>query len=399
MVQRIDYYTLLSRAVESLERDAYAARGVIYDHEHKALLERLTSSGSPCSDADIAREEQAFRDAIRRIEFPDNGVELARGPPRQPAATAWPNSTREKARALRREFPQAPANEAERAAANDAKREPQWEAKPAARRRWDDATDEDANGKPPGRPLEPAPEIVQEGEPSWNGEERKFGSLAKMAALYMLAAAIVVGAGALGYAYLIGAIDLPWHPQGLGRATPRSERAILYEADQSGGTAKPVEGTAVWRTRMEPTGPAGKSDMLVTLDAEIPEPHIALTMKLSHVGEAGGSMSHLLELGFAKPEELPFGGISRIANIGTKATETGASESLVGTTINFAPGQFMFGLLGMKDVVGQNVERLRTQNWLELTIIFANGAAYRLAIEKGASGERAFNEAFAKWGQ
>jgi hypothetical protein len=394
MVQRIDYYTLLSRAVESLERDAYAARGVIYDHEHEALLERLASSGSPCSDADIAREEQAFRDAIRRIEFPDNGVEIARGPPRQPAATAWPDSAREKPRALRREFPQAPANEAERAAPDDAKREPKWEAKPAARRRWDDAADE-----PPGRPLEPAPEIVQEDEPSWNGEERKFGSLAKMAALYMLAAAIVVGAGALGYAYLIGAIDLPWHPQGLGRSTPRSERAILYEADQSPGTAKLVVGTAVWRTRVEPTGPAGKSDMLVTLDAEIPEPHIALTMKLGHVGEAGASMSHLLELGFAKPEELPFGGISRISNIGMKAAETGASESLIGTTINFAPGQFMFGFLGMEDAVRQNVERLRTQNWLELTVIFANGAAYRLAIEKGASGERAFNEAFAKWGQ
>jgi len=399
MVQRIDYYTLLSRAVESLEPDAYAARGVIYDHEHKALLKRLASSGSPCSDADIAREEQAFRDAIRRIEFPDNGVEIARDPQREPAATAWPNSAREKARALRREFPHVPANEAERAAANDAKREPKWEAKPAARRRWDDPTAEDTNRKPPGRPIEPAPELVQEDEPSWIGEERKFRSLAKMAALYMLAAAIVVGAGALGYAYLIGAIDLPWHPQGLGRATPRSERAILYEASQSAGTAKPVEGKAIWRTRMEPTGPAGKSDMLVTLDVEIPEPHIALTMKLSHVGEAGASMSHLLEMGFAKPEELPFGGILRISNIGTKATETGASESLVGTTINFAPGQFMFGLLGMEDVVRQNVERLRTRNWLEFTIIFANGAAYMLAIEKGASGESAFNEAFAKWGQ
>jgi hypothetical protein len=395
----VDHFTPLSRAVASIDRDAYAARFAVYDRAHKVLLRRLATAESACSEADVAREEQAFRDAIRRIEFPDNGVEIARGPPRQPAATAWPNSAREKARALRREFPQPPANEVERATPDDAKREPKWEAKPAARRRWDDAADEDANGTPPGRPLEPAPEIVQEDEPSWNREERKFGSLAKMAALYMLAAAIVVGAGALGYAYLIGAIDLPWHPQGLGRATPRSERAILYEADQSAGTAKPVEGTAVWRTRMEPTGPAGKSEMLVTLDAEIPEPHIALAMKLSHVGEAGGSMSHLLELGFAKPEELPFGGISRISNIGMKAAATGASESLVGTTINFAPGQFMFGLLEMKDVVGQNVERLRTQNWLELTIIFANGAAYRLAIEKGASGERAFNEAFAKWGQ
>jgi hypothetical protein len=107
----------------------------------------------------------------------------------------------------------------------------------------------------------------------------------------------------------------------------------------------------------------------------------------------------LLELRFLKPEELPFGGITRISNIAMKAAETDAGESLVGTSINIAPGQFMFGLLGVEDVVKQNVQRLRTQNWLEFTIIFGNGAAYTLSIEKGASGQKAIDEALAKWGQ
>ena len=98
MVQRIDYYMLLSRAVESLERDAYAARGVVYDREHKALLKRLISSSAPCSDADIAREEEAFRDAIRRIEFADDDEptlvpqdEPVEAPPPEPRRPpVWP---------------------------------------------------------------------------------------------------------------------------------------------------------------------------------------------------------------------------------------------------------------------------------------------------------------------
>src|SRR6202051_954062 len=134
MVQRVDYFALLSRAVQSLERDAYAARGAIYDREHKALLKRLISSSSPCSDADIAREEQAFRDAIRRIEFPDlgfpdGGVQAPRTAQREPAAAAWPASGREKARALRREFPSAPAIDPERAAPGEATLEATLEAK------------------------------------------------------------------------------------------------------------------------------------------------------------------------------------------------------------------------------------------------------------------------------
>ncbi len=198
---------------------------------------------------------------------------------------------------------------------------------------------------------------------------------------------------------MIGAIDLTWLARWPGQAAAPSERAILYQGGQSDRNGKPVEGKAIWRTRTEPNGSAGKPDTVVTLDAEIPEQHIALTMTLSRVGDAGSGMSHLLELRFARPEELPFGGISRISSIGMRGAETDASESLFGTSINIAPGQFMFGLLGVEEVVRQNVQRLRTQNWLDFSIIFVNGPAATLTVEKGVSGQRTINEALAKWGQ
>ncbi len=390
MVQRIDYYTLLSRAVKSLERDAYAARGVVYDREHKALLKRLISSSAPCSDADIAREEQAFRDAMRRIEFPDQGVPAERGPQREPKAT-WPSSAREKARALRREFPQVPADDPQRTAPTEANREPQR----AARRRWD-ASYEEAGRPPLIQPVEPRPGDLEDAETDWNAEELKSRPFLRLAIVCVLVAAAVIGVGALGYSYVVGTLDFGWLGRAPGEAASQSERAVLYEGGQSGRTGTPVEGKAVWRTRMEPNG--SKPDMVVTLDAEIPDPHVTLAMTLSRVADSGG-ISHLLELRFAQPEELPLGGIARVSNIAMKSAETDAGESLVGTSINIAPGQFMFGLLGVEDVVKQNVERLRTQSWLEFTIIFGNGAAYTLSVEKGASGQKAIDEALAKWGQ
>src|SRR6267154_2808466 len=71
MTLNVDHFTPLSRAVASIDRDSYAARFAVYDREHKALLRRLATAEVPCSDVDIAREERAFRDAIRRIEFAD----------------------------------------------------------------------------------------------------------------------------------------------------------------------------------------------------------------------------------------------------------------------------------------------------------------------------------------
>lgn len=352
MVQKVEYYTLLSRAVQSLERDAYAARGAVYDREHKALLKRLISSSAPCTTADIAREEQAFRDAVRQIEFPEHGVQAARDPQREPAAATWPSSSREKARSLRRETPAEPENDVSLAASPEAKR-------------------------------------------PWGA-----GSFVRLAAHYMLIAAIVVGVGSLGYAYMVDAIELSWLTLWSGQAAaPSSERAILQEVLKLGQPGNAAEGKAVWGTRTVTNGPSGEPDTVVTIDVEIPEQHMAIAMSFSREADAGAGMSHLLEVRIARPEQLPFGGISRIANIAMKGTQTEPGQSLVGTSINIAPGQFMFGLLGVPDVVQQNLQRLRTQNWLDFALIFENGAPYTLSVEKGASGERAINEALAKWGQ
>jgi hypothetical protein len=102
MTPNADYFTPLSRAVASIDRDSYAARFAVYDREHKALLRRLATADSPCSDADVAREEQAFRDAIRRIECADEFAEegeqptlvpqdepVEEAPPEPRRAAAW----------------------------------------------------------------------------------------------------------------------------------------------------------------------------------------------------------------------------------------------------------------------------------------------------------------------
>jgi hypothetical protein len=82
----VDHFTPLSRAVASIDRDAYAARFAAYDQAHKALLRRLATAESGYSEADIAREEQAFRDAIRRIEFADHDGQPTLVPQDEPLA-------------------------------------------------------------------------------------------------------------------------------------------------------------------------------------------------------------------------------------------------------------------------------------------------------------------------
>jgi hypothetical protein len=86
MMLQTDYFTPLSQAVASIDRDSYAARFAVYDREHKALLRRMATADSRCSAADVAREEEAFRDAIRRIELADGDEQPTLVPKDEPAA-------------------------------------------------------------------------------------------------------------------------------------------------------------------------------------------------------------------------------------------------------------------------------------------------------------------------
>jgi hypothetical protein len=90
MLQKLDHFTPLSRAVASIDRDSYAARFAVYEREHKALLRRLANADEPLSDDDIVREEQAFRDAIRRIEFADEDHEPTLVPQDEPVEAPAP---------------------------------------------------------------------------------------------------------------------------------------------------------------------------------------------------------------------------------------------------------------------------------------------------------------------
>jgi len=392
MVQKVDYFAVLSRAVEQLERDAYAARGAVYDREHKALLKRLISSSAPCSDADIAREEDAFRDAVRRIEFPDHEAQSPRAARREPAEASWPGAARARAR---RDLTPDPVIEPEQLNARQRRR--QWDSEEDDRAEGAEAAPRDlSHDESPRKPIGPEIDFQAGGrefaEPEWDAEEEKpRRPFLKVALIYLLVMVVVLGAAALGYAYVMGLLDFKATRSEVAAPT---EQAFLYEGGQA-GVGKPSLGKATWQTRLEP----GKSDLIVTLDAEISDPPIALAMTLARVTDPSSGMSHLFELSFRSPAPAPLGGVARVSNIAMRASQDSASESLVGTSVNIAPGQFMFGLLGVADVVRENLQRLRGENWLDFTLVFGNGAAYTLSVEKGASGERAMSDALASWGQ
>jgi len=172
------------------------------------------------------------------------------------------------------------------------------------------------------------------------------------------------------------------------------QRAAIYSVGEA--NAEAIVGSATWQTRIDSSGP-GKPATVIMLDAQIPERQIVLTMSIAR--EAGGAGTHLIDMRFAHPQALPFGGISAVPKIVMKAAETDLGDDLIGRSFSAGEGRFLFGLLDMQDSLARNIEALRSRPWMGILINFADGPMQMLNIEKGSSGQRAFDDALAKWEQ
>jgi hypothetical protein len=63
-----DYYPLLKRAVEGLEKSTGEARRTLYERARTALVDQLRGMTPPLAEAEITRERLALEEAVRKVE-------------------------------------------------------------------------------------------------------------------------------------------------------------------------------------------------------------------------------------------------------------------------------------------------------------------------------------------
>ncbi len=80
-----------------------------------------------------------------------------------------------------------------------------------------------------------------------------------------------------------------------------------------------------------------------------------------------------------------------------KSGEQTNGSRLAGATAKVTSGLFLVGLSATESDMQRNLQMLKEQPWFDIPLIYENGRRAILAFEKGAAGERAFQEAFSVW--
>jgi hypothetical protein len=180
---------------------------------------------------------------------------------------------------------------------------------------------------------------------------------------------------------------------------PVAQRVVLYDEDPSDPKGKQYVGSVVWRTEQIKATGSQKADIAVRADIEIPDRKFKMTMSFRRNTDSSLPASHTAELTFILPQDFAGGGVSNVPGILMKSNEQARGTPLAGLAVKVTDGFFLVGLSNVDADRQRNIQLLKERSWFDVPLVYTNQRRAIIAIEKGAPGERAFNDAFAAWGE
>jgi hypothetical protein len=182
-----------------------------------------------------------------------------------------------------------------------------------------------------------------------------------------------------------------------GMSEPAPARAVLYEEDPLDPHGKRSVGTVTWHSAPG-TGSGPASAVTIKCDIEI-EKQMSITLSLRRNVDEELPASHIMEVKFNLPDDEIRNGVSTLKGIKMKSAESARGAALSGQIAKVTPKFFMVALSAAETDMKRNIQLLKDLSWFDIPIVYSSGNRAILAIEKGASGDRAFKDAFAAWGQ
>src|SRR5229473_1815094 len=193
--------------------------------------------------------------------------------------------------------------------------------------------------------------------------------------------------------------DRVGQPSSTDQVAPVAQRVVLYDEDPSDPKGKQYVGSVIWRTEPVKPGAGQQPDLAVRADIEIPDRKFKMTMSFRRNTDTSLPASHTAELTFILPPDFAGGGVGNVPGILMKSNEQARGTPLAGLAVKVTDGFFLVGLSNVDADRARNLQLLKERSWFDVPLVYVNQRRAIIAIEKGAPGERAFNDAFATWGE
>lgn len=178
-----------------------------------------------------------------------------------------------------------------------------------------------------------------------------------------------------------------------------AQKAILYEEPIPGSPGTKLDGSVVWSFVNEPALPGDKPVPQVRGDVDIPELGLKMRLSIHKNDDQALPASHIVEFSFDVPPSFAGKFIDAAPGMIAKQTEEARGDTITGAVAKVSDSLFWLALSGLEQDVARNIQLLKDRPWIDIPIRYGNRRRAILTFEKGSTGEKAFADAFAAWGQ
>ncbi len=173
--------------------------------------------------------------------------------------------------------------------------------------------------------------------------------------------------------------------------------ALLVDAPDDPQRVKTYVGTVVWHLDSVSPGQGQPLATAIKADVDIPDAKLKVTMLMQKNPEPQLPASHTIEFHFLPQSGNLLGPVKQI-NVPEmrKDDDAATGDPLSGVPVAITDNYFLVGL-SRGAAESQNMQLITDRNWVDMSILFVSGKLGKLTFEKGAAGQRSFEDALKAW--
>jgi hypothetical protein len=157
------------------------------------------------------------------------------------------------------------------------------------------------------------------------------------------------------------------------------------------------QGSVVWRTELISGGQGQPPQQAIRATVDVPEARLRAEISLQRNRDPAFPASHTIQVQFSNLGAGGVGPIQSLSQIEFRQTESQPGYQLAGQGIAVMENVFLVALAQVEPALSRNVEMMRTRPLLYLEFVTVSGRRGAMVMEKGVSGQQAFDEAFRSW--
>jgi hypothetical protein len=419
-----DYYPLLAKAIAGLDPNTPESRGAIYDRARSALLRQLAGIDPPVAQAIVERELNALEHVFLRLEQENERASEHAGPDDGPPASTPALEAPETFSIPPPPVKQRPQVKSVRPVEGK-NRKPllavglavgavvvftlatlaflRRDEPPATATRGVLPVQQAASS--PSATTVPAPAKASDrvGAGATNTGATNTGAtsteLAPVATPSVPVASAPVVQAPVPASSPVTSAPQPATPVTLQPpAIAVANRAILLL--QAGDKDQPVverQGNVVWRSEIVSAGQGQPADRAIKANVDIPEAKFQVEITIQRNRDTAFPASHTIQIRSIPAAGSEVGSLQGITSFELRQSQDQTGYAVAGQGITVVDNLFLIALSLAEPSRSRNEDMLKTRPLLYFEFPAANGKRGAVLLDKGISGQQAFDAAFASW--